>query len=159
MNVDLAQELLNELGSSLENLETQQAALLQFLKDEGIVTDDQLVRYLDQASKASNVRWRAARVRLERLFSTEKEKEEQLAKIVRQAGAVQTTTFQDQGKDAKDRNAGGSAESAPQSEAAVANAATDAAGVQSASEKDREQNEGVTREDQNTGPKQEKNAA
>ena len=41
MNVDLAQELLNEFGSSLENLETQHSALLQFLKDNGILTDDQ----------------------------------------------------------------------------------------------------------------------
>lgn len=35
MNVDLAQELFNELSSSLEKLETQFAALLQFLKDNG----------------------------------------------------------------------------------------------------------------------------
>ena len=69
MNVDLAHELLNELGLSLEHLETQQAALMQFLKDEGIVTDNKLAPYLTQAGKASNVRWRAARVRLERLIS------------------------------------------------------------------------------------------
>jgi hypothetical protein len=61
MNVHLAQELLNELGSSLENLEAQQSALLQFLKEKGVVTDDQLAPYLNQAGNASNVRWRAAR--------------------------------------------------------------------------------------------------
>jgi hypothetical protein len=76
MNVDLAQELLNELGTSLEDLETQQAALFQFLKDRGVVTEDQLAPYLNQAGKASNVRWRAARVRLERLISAEKVSEE-----------------------------------------------------------------------------------
>src|ERR1700683_3609823 len=75
MNVHLAQELLNELGSSLENLEAQQSALLQFLKEKGVVTDDQLAPYLNQAGNASNVRWRAARVRLERIFSAETEKE------------------------------------------------------------------------------------
>ena len=52
MNVDLAQELLNELGSSLESLETQHAALLQFLKDNGTVTDEQFDPYLTQAGRA-----------------------------------------------------------------------------------------------------------
>ena len=66
MNADLARELLNELGSSLENLETQQAAILQFLKDSGTLTDDQFAPYLTQAGKASGVRWRAARLRLDR---------------------------------------------------------------------------------------------
>jgi hypothetical protein len=69
MDVHLGQELLDELGSSLENLETQQSALLQFLKEKGIVTDQQLAPYLTQAGNASNVRWRAARLRLERLLS------------------------------------------------------------------------------------------
>ena len=68
MNVDLAQELLNELGSSLEKLETQHAALFQFLKDKGMLTDDQFAPYLAQAGKASSVRWRAAHIRLESLF-------------------------------------------------------------------------------------------
>jgi|GEM_PF-5355509 len=35
MNSHLAQELLNELGSSLESLETRNTALLQFLNDRG----------------------------------------------------------------------------------------------------------------------------
>jgi hypothetical protein len=87
MNVHLAQELLNELGSSLENLEAQQSALLQFLKEKGVVTDDQLAPYLNQAGNASNVRWRAARVRLERIFSAETEKEPSAAQEQKQAGA------------------------------------------------------------------------
>jgi hypothetical protein len=76
MNVHLAEELLNELGSSLEALETQNAALSQFLKDKGIVTDEQLAPYIDQAGNASNVRWRAARVRLERIFASATREEE-----------------------------------------------------------------------------------
>ena len=78
MNVDLAQELLDELGSSLKNLETEQAALLQFLKDNGVLSDEQFAPYLEQAGKASSVRWRAAHTRLERLFSSERQKEEEL---------------------------------------------------------------------------------
>jgi len=80
MDAQVAQELLNELGSSLENLETQQAALLQFLKDKGIVRDDQLAPYLNEAGNASSVRWRAAHVRLEHIFSAAAEKEQQTAK-------------------------------------------------------------------------------
>ena len=77
MNVHLAEELLNELGSSLEALETQNAALSQFLKDKGIVTDEQLAPYINQAGNASNVRWRAARVRLERVFASATKQEEE----------------------------------------------------------------------------------
>lgn len=76
MNVHLAEELLNVLGSSLESYETQNAALLQFLKDKGIVTDEQLAPYINQAGKASDVRWRAARARLERIFASATKQEE-----------------------------------------------------------------------------------
>jgi len=80
MDVRVAQELLNELGSSLENLETQQAALLQLLKDKRMVTDEELAPYLNQAGNASSVRWRAAHVRLEHIFSAAAPKEQQTAK-------------------------------------------------------------------------------
>jgi hypothetical protein len=81
MDIDLVKELLNELGTSLESLETQQGALFQFLKDKGIVSDNQMVPYLDQAGNASSIRWRATRLRLERVFSTAADKEEQAAKL------------------------------------------------------------------------------
>jgi hypothetical protein len=76
MDVDLGQELLNELGSSLQDLETQLGALMQFLKDQGVVTDEKLAPYLTQAGNASSVRWRAARVRLEKVLSSAHEKEQ-----------------------------------------------------------------------------------
>ena len=76
MNAHLAQELLNELGSSLEALETRNTALLQFLKDKGIVTDEEIAPYMDQAGNASSVRWRATRVRLERVFASAAQAEE-----------------------------------------------------------------------------------
>jgi hypothetical protein len=80
MDVHLAEELLNELGSSLEMLETQQGALLQFLKDKGVITDEQFAPYLTQAGNASNVRWRAARLRLEHILSAIRDKEQLIRK-------------------------------------------------------------------------------
>jgi len=91
MDVQVAQELLNELGSSLENLEALQAALMQFLKDKRIVTDEELAPYLNQAGNASSVRWRAAHVRLEHLFSAAAQKEQQTVKPEeRRAAGTQT---------------------------------------------------------------------
>ena len=81
MNNEAMKEVLNELFSHLEKLETQNEAILQFLKEKKRVTDKQLAPYLEQAGNASNVRWRAARVRIERLLSSEHpEKEIKLGK-------------------------------------------------------------------------------
>jgi hypothetical protein len=79
MNVDLIQELVNELTSSLEDIETQQRALFQFLKDRGDFADEQFAPYLSQAGKTSGVRWRAVRVRLDHLIEGEKAREEKAA--------------------------------------------------------------------------------
>jgi hypothetical protein len=62
-------EVLDDLFSLLEALETQNIALLQFLKDQGIAPDDKLAPYLDRAGNASSVKWRAARARMNHLLA------------------------------------------------------------------------------------------
>ncbi|MGA9354571.1 MAG: hypothetical protein WBV46_12840 [Terriglobales bacterium] len=66
----IGSELLGELFSALEDLETQSAGILQFLKGKGLATDEELAPYLRQAADASNVRWRAARIRMEALLAS-----------------------------------------------------------------------------------------
>lgn len=69
MNTDPVKEVLSELFSHLERLETQSTAILLFLKEKKRVTDKQLAPYLERAGNASNVRWRAERVRMEYLLT------------------------------------------------------------------------------------------
>jgi hypothetical protein len=63
-------EIFNELFSLLETLEIQNVAILQFLKEEGIATDEKLAPYIDRAGNAASVKWRAHRARMEHLFSS-----------------------------------------------------------------------------------------
>jgi len=70
MNENIAQEILQELFSSLEALETQSTAISSFLKDKGIATEEELAPHFEPARKASSVRWRAARVRIDYLLSS-----------------------------------------------------------------------------------------
>ena len=69
MDSQSIKEIFNELYSHLERLETQSTAILQFLKEKKRVTDKQLAPYLEQAGNASNVKWRAERVRMEYLLT------------------------------------------------------------------------------------------
>jgi hypothetical protein len=70
MDEEIVQQIFDELLSSLEPLDTQTAAVLQFLKGKGIANDEELAPYLEQAGNASNVRWLAARVRIRSLISS-----------------------------------------------------------------------------------------
>ena len=86
MDEKLTRELLDEFIPTLEALETQNLAILQFLKDKGIADDEQLAPYLNQAANASNVKWLAAKLRINHLISSafkaaEREAEKEVAEI------------------------------------------------------------------------------
>ncbi|MCU1269384.1 MAG: hypothetical protein JWN74_678 [Acidobacteriaceae bacterium] len=76
MDSKITEEILDELIPSLEALEAKSAAVLEFLTKEGIATDEKFAPYLEQAASASNVRWLAVRVRMERLLSSVEKKSE-----------------------------------------------------------------------------------
>jgi signal recognition particle GTPase len=63
------EELFDELFTLLEALEARNEAIAGLLKDQGIATDEKLQPYLEQAGNAASVRWRAARARMEHLFT------------------------------------------------------------------------------------------
>src|SRR6202023_4336822 len=67
-NPSTIKEILPQLFSLLETLETQSLALTQFLKDQGMATDEKLAPYLDRAGNTSSVKWRAARARMQYLL-------------------------------------------------------------------------------------------
>jgi hypothetical protein len=79
-NPEPIKEILDELFSLLESLETQSLALTQFLKDQGIATDEKLAPYLNRAGNASSVKWRAARARMQYLLSPVVKKTDDQAK-------------------------------------------------------------------------------
>src|SRR5260370_2354660 len=76
-NTNIVEEILHDLFSSMEALETENTAIWQFLKEKGIATDEELASHLEQAGNASSVRWRGVRVRADYLFASAIEAAEQ----------------------------------------------------------------------------------
>src|ERR1700722_57564 len=62
-------EIFEEMFTLMEDLETRSVAVLEYLKEQGGATDEKLAPYLDRAAAGSDVRWRAARARMEHLLA------------------------------------------------------------------------------------------
>lgn len=70
MNENIAHEILHELFSAMEALDTQTTAILQFLREKDIANEEEMARHFEQAGNASSVRWRAVQVRIDYLLSS-----------------------------------------------------------------------------------------
>lgn len=69
MDGRILQEMLDELFSAMEALETRNDAILQCLKSRGTISDKDLAPFLEKSANASDVRWRAARIRMNHLLA------------------------------------------------------------------------------------------
>lgn len=87
MDSDTLKELLDEFYPQLEALDTECTAIRRFLTEANQITEEQFAPYLEQAGKASSVRWLANRLRVEQLLSSAMKKAEEPAEQV-----VQTTS-------------------------------------------------------------------
>ena len=99
MNSQIADEILEELSSTLQRLDTQSAALLEFVKDKSIAKDDELAPYLERAAAASAVRWRATRVRMAHLFASAEKTDQQAASAKRKTDQQAASAKQEKDRD------------------------------------------------------------
>ncbi len=102
-------EIFDEVFTLLEDLETRNAAMLEYMKEQGGVTDEKLAPYLDRAAAASDVRWRAARARMEHLLAPK-------PKSATEVGKDEKTKEPSQSQPKEKGATGGAADTKPQGE-------------------------------------------
>jgi hypothetical protein len=146
---DTLKEVLAELFALLEAQETNSVAVLQLLKDQGITSDETLAPYLDQAGRASNVKWRAARMRMEYLLTPiKKETADNDKSIEAQPKAARNKADEDEGENqAKDN---GNEKEQARTEAKSAGKAD----AEKSSDEKQDANNGAAKGDQNAASKQ-----
>src|SRR5579862_2794918 len=84
-------EIFDEVFTLMEDLETRSVAVLEYLKEQGGGTDEKLAPYLDRAAAASDVRWRAARARMEHLLAPKPKSATEVGKDERTKDASQSS--------------------------------------------------------------------
>jgi hypothetical protein len=155
MDEDLAHQILDELFEHLEDVETQSAAILHFLKAKGIATDEQLSPYFEEASKATSVKWVAERARINYLLAAATRLPDKAAEKKPTKPAAtdpnptpDTREETDTGKDEQDGKDGQRANKAARKANAEGNAAThtDTGKDQSTNDKSKEEKNSRRRE-------------
>ncbi len=116
MDESAVNEILDQIVSSLEPLDAQNSAILHFLKAKGIATDEDLAPFLEQATNASNVRWRAFRLRTAALISSAMKAPEKDPQPQKEQPAKPQATDAASGKQQKDQQP---AEPTPEAPTAV----------------------------------------
>jgi hypothetical protein len=61
-------EILDDFASTFQASETRSLAIERFLKNKKIASEDELKPFLEEAGNASEIEWRATRLRLHHLF-------------------------------------------------------------------------------------------
>ena len=151
---DTLKEVLSELFALLETQETNSTAVLQLLKDQGIASDEKLSTYLDQAGRASNVKWRAARMRMEYLLTAvQKETEDKDKSKQAQPQEAQPPEVANKAEEDKQKNQAEDNGNAKEEKQAEAKSAGNANAEKSPDEKPDASN-AATKNDQNTASKQ-----
>jgi hypothetical protein len=89
-------EIFDEVFTLMQDLETRSVAVVEYLQGQGGATDEKLAPYLDRAAAASDVRWRAARARMEHLLAA---KPKSSTDVDKDDGAKSAAQQQDKGKD------------------------------------------------------------
>ena len=96
-------EIFDEMFTLMQDVETRSVALFEYLQEQGGATDEKLAPYLDRAAGAADVRWRAARARMEHLLAPKPKSSTDVAKDDKSKGTSQSQP-QEKGKDT---NSGG----------------------------------------------------
>lgn len=82
MDEKLIDEILDAVLPPIEAAESQTNALIQLLRERGILTDDDFHRFQEQAENASEIKSRAMRLRLKRIFESLADESAKLKKQV-----------------------------------------------------------------------------
>ena len=107
-------EIFDEVFTLMEDLETRSVAVLEYMQEQGGVTHQKLAPYLERAAAASEVRWRAARARMEHLLAPKPKSTTDAGKDEKTKGRAQPeaknkdaqgSPSKAQGEDAKDQKA------------------------------------------------------